>query len=339
LSGETTVRRVFASLLLIFFLTACGNKTTTTPAPTATEIPTATLPPTPSKPLAILVIPADMPETESQQYQKVVYDLAQADGYRFQVLNTLTPADLDPSLKIAILLPPDPGVVELAALAPQAQFLAVGIPDVPAGKNIMVIGGGGAGPDLAPYLAGYIASMLAEDYRIGMIGEKDSEQSAIAAQAVSNAHTFYCGLCQPVAPPWYNYPVTINIPADTDENQLPAYVDALADKQVLAAYIYPSMSKASLINYMASRGILMIGEVTPPEAARANWVASIQPDWLAAVQKAWPDLTAGKGGLELPSPVTLTNINADLLSPGKERLAQEMLDKLLAGTVNTNPQP
>ena len=62
-------------------------------------------------PLAILVLPADMPQEEYDRYQTLVYDLAQANGMRFQVLNTLTPDDLalvGPALKIVISLPPDP---------------------------------------------------------------------------------------------------------------------------------------------------------------------------------------------------------------------------------------
>ena len=36
---------------------------------------------------------------QSNLYQTAVYELAQASGYRFQVRNTLTTADLDPSVK------------------------------------------------------------------------------------------------------------------------------------------------------------------------------------------------------------------------------------------------
>jgi hypothetical protein len=181
--------------------------------------------------------------------------------------------------------------------------------------------------------------MLAQDFRIGMIEEKISDETSVAARAFDSAHTFYCGLCQPVAPPWYDYPVVASVPADTDKNLLSSYADALRDYQVSVAYISPEVSDPALINYMASNGMLMIGEVTPPDAARSSWVVSIQPNWLAAVEAAWPQLVAGNGGLELPSPITLTDINPDLLSSGKQRLAQQMLDDLLAGKVSTGAQP
>ena len=41
-------------------------------------------------PLAILVMPADMPQNDKDSYQNLIYNLTQANGMRFQVLNKLT---------------------------------------------------------------------------------------------------------------------------------------------------------------------------------------------------------------------------------------------------------
>src|SRR5512139_139955 len=99
-------------------LAACGSNepvATNTPVPTDTPIVLPTLTATPTVPLTVLVLPANLDVETSNLYQKTVYDLAQAAGYRFQVRNTLTPADLaEPGLKIVIVLPPDPGIAALA---------------------------------------------------------------------------------------------------------------------------------------------------------------------------------------------------------------------------------
>jgi hypothetical protein len=286
----------------------------------------------------MLLIPADFPDSLSQLYQKTIYDLAQQSGLRFQVRNSLTPPELDPSLKVVVALPPDPGIAELAAAAPGTQFLAVNIPGVTAGGNISTLGGAGDNPDIPAFLAGYIAAMLATDYRTGMIGQKDSPRSDIAAQAYSNGREFYCGLCNAVAPPWYAYPIVVNMPADVAEGEANAYADALNDRMVQVAYIFPSAQLPSQVNYISSLGMSMIGENPPPEEARANWIATIQPDWIAAVQSAWSDIVSGSGGKSYPSPLTLEDINPDLLSEGRQRLAQQMLDDLLAGRVGTGVQ-
>ena len=83
-------------------------------------------------PLAILVLPADMAQQKKDSYQTLIYNLAQANGMRFQVLNVLTADDLalvGPSLKWSLLFP-GPGLAALTAAAPGVQFLAVGRPDL-----------------------------------------------------------------------------------------------------------------------------------------------------------------------------------------------------------------
>jgi len=335
------VRRTFAlSLLMLFLLlSACGPRTTPTVEPTATATSAPEATPTQPKPMAILVIPPDLPDSLSKLYQKTIYDLAQQSGLHFQVRNGLAPADLEPNIKVVVALPADPGIAALAAAAPQTQFLAVNIPGVTAGGNVSTIGGAGDKPDLPAFLAGYMSAMLATDYRTGMIGEKDSTRSDTAAQALANGRQYYCGLCNPVAPPWYPYPIVVNMPSDTAQGGANAYADALHDRMVGVAYIFPSVQNPSQLSYLSSLGIWMIGEAPPPDNARENWVATIQPDWIAAVQSAWSDISSGNGGKSYPSPLTLTDINPDLLTEGKQRLAQQMLDDLVAGRIGTGVQP
>jgi hypothetical protein len=174
-------QRVLVLIMLVsIFLTACGGgepSVTSTPVPSETPV----IPPTPTHPpvvpLAILILPSDLDPEASNLYQKTVYDLAQSAGYRFQVLNSLVPAELEPGLKIVIALPPDPGIAALAAAAPDVQFLAINIPGLMAGGNVSVLGGGAQG-DVAAFLAGYTAAMLTDDYRIGMILPKDNPGTA-----------------------------------------------------------------------------------------------------------------------------------------------------------------
>ena len=124
------MRIKFATLILLILLAACGAKTATpTQPPTATPPPGVTLTPTPGAPLAILIVPADMPQDQSSLYQTTVYTLAQGSAMRFQVRNALTADDLavEPSLKVVIAFPPDPGLAALSAAAPAVQFLAVNV--------------------------------------------------------------------------------------------------------------------------------------------------------------------------------------------------------------------
>ena len=192
--------KIVLLLLTSVLLAACGGSSTLTPAPlppTATSNPSAS--PTAPMPVAILVLPADMPQDEKDSYQKMVYDLTQANGMGFQVLNKLTADDLalaGPALKIVIALPPDPGLAALTAAAPDVQFLAVGIPGLAAASNLSSIGAGGLPVDQQAFLAGYIAGLVAPEWKVGILSQKDTPGGDAAPTAFTNGFMFYCGSCR-----------------------------------------------------------------------------------------------------------------------------------------------
>ena len=195
------MRAKFIILLLMIatLLSACGSGTaagTSTPAPTSTSTPPPAQSPTAVVPLAILIIPANMDKATSDLYQKTVYDLTQQSGMHFQVLNTLTPKDLPPGVKVVIALPPDPGITALAAAAPHTQFLAVDIPNIKAGGNLSVLAANDS-VDVPAFLAGYTAAMITNDYQIGMMLPKDNPDAQKALTAFKNGMISYCGLCRP----------------------------------------------------------------------------------------------------------------------------------------------
>jgi len=321
----------------MMILSACGAPSgpslTSTPAPTDTPVPPATLTATPVVPLTILVLPATLDAETSNQYQKTVYDLTQAAGMRFQVRNTLTAVDLEPGLKIVIALPPDPGIAALAAAAPQVQFLAIGMPGVTAGGNISVLGGNSQS-DVAAFLAGYTAALITDDYRIGMMIPKDNPDAIRAFNAYASGMTFYCGTCRPFYYLPWAFPQFIEIPADEDVNNYDAYSDILMTQyKVRTIYLYPDIAALELETYIGTTGTLMIGTQTP-EQMPAGWVMTIQPDVVKAIQDAWPQLLSGKGGQTVQSPLGLSDIDPSLLSAGKQRLVEKMLQDLQSGLVS-----
>jgi hypothetical protein len=129
------------------------------------------------------------------------------------------------------------------------------------------------------------------------------------------------------------------MPPDSSGNEAIAYGDYLVDHQASAVYVAPAVADDALVNNLASRGVLLIGETSPPDGARASWIATIQPDWLSAITEAWPRLVAGEAGFSMPSPISLTDVNPDLLTPGKQRLAEETLSRLARGEIDTGAQP
>jgi hypothetical protein len=322
--------------VFVVLLSACGANSesplTATPEPTDTLVPLPTLTATPVVPLTILVLPATLDAETSNLYQKTVYDLAQAAGMRFQVRNTLTTADLEPGLQIVIALPPDPGIVALAAAAPNVQFLAISMPDLTAGGNVSVLGGNSQS-DTAAFLAGYTAALITDDYRIGMMMPRDNSDAIRAFNAFASGMTYYCGTCRPFYYLDWTFPQYIDIPADEKKENYNAYSDILMSKyKVRTIYLYPDIATLDLETYIGTTGTLMIGTQTP-EQLPAGWVMTIQPDVVKAIQSAWPQLIAGQGGVTVQSPLGLSDIDPNLLSPGRQRLVEAKLQDLQSGFV------
>ncbi len=339
-------RKLVFILSIMVLLNSCARPGGTTPAagvPTSSPVPTAS--PTPlSTPLTILVLPADMAQAESDRYQTLVYGLAQASGMRFQVRNVLSPADValeGPALKIVVVLPPDPGLAELATAAPGVQFLAVGIPGLAEAPNLSSVGAGGVPVDQQAFLAGYIAGMVAPEWKVGVLYQKDTPGGEAARDAFSNGFYYYCGTCRnPNFPqPAGIYPIRVGIPSDAPLSDYNGHADILLRNIVKVAYIYPDIATPDLLSYMAQSGLLLISQTMPGEDVRPNWIASIQPDLISALQRIFPELAAGSGGQVAPTPLFLTDVNPDLLSEAKLRLAQDVLNGLQNGTIGTGVNP
>jgi len=335
------------SILFLFIIPAlllgsCGPQETPAPTPTIALPPTITPTATPSVPLVILVVPVDMDPATSNLYQSTVYELAQAAGYHFQVRNTLAAADLEPSLKAVIALPPDPGVIALAAAAPQTQFLAVDLPGVTAVGNISVVATQ-ARPDVVGFLFGYIAAMLTPDwgYSLGMIAPQGDPNAQMAFAAYKNGMKYYCGLCPKANPYAYldefgqviEYPQYIEIPADEAVSSYTAYADFLyRRKKVSMIYAYPAIATPDLLGYIGSLGLLSITDTTP-NPRPVYYVASLRPDLAKAIELAWADLLAGRAGITYQPPFSLIDVDANLLTQGKQQQVEQILAELLAGRI------
>jgi hypothetical protein len=331
------------SLVLIAILVACGRSApdaTPTPIPTDTPIPTPTFTATPSTPLAILVMPSDLDQALYDLYQRTVYDLTQQAGFRFQVRNTLSEADLEPGLRVVIALPPDPGpgIVTLAAAAPQTQFLAINIPGLTAGGNISVLANN-VQNDIVAFMAGYIGAMITDDYRIGMIYPDENVDALNALDAFTNGKTYFCGTCRPYYYLNYDFPQSIPVPTtELPENYGGYAVYLIQQRKANFIYVYPDIATPELLAYIGSSGAVQVGGVLQG-GVPLYWAASLSPDTIGAIQTAWPTLIAGQGGQAVQSPLTLTNVDPNLFSPGKQAQAEQVLADLLAGRISPHSIP
>jgi hypothetical protein len=344
------IKLAFLGLILILLLAACsgaantpapaGDSPTNAPAPTDLPQPTAGPTPTLPPPLAILIVPAEMNTEVSQEYQALVYDLAQSSGMRFQVLNKLTVDELalERNLKVVIAIGQDPGLAALAAAAPEAQFLAVNLPGVSASANISILGGDSTRIDQKAFIAGYIAAMITEDFHTGIILRKGSPDADVIRKAFRAGQEYFCGLCNPFAGPFLEYPLDIEVPEDAKANEYSAYADFLVVRsKVTTIFMQPGVDIPELEDYLSTVGVVMIGTQTP-EKKYNTWAVTLQPNYLNAVRAVWPELVAGKGGQTFAAPLAFDDVNEEFFSPGKQLDAQRILKDLLDGLISTGVQ-
>ena len=186
--------------------------------------------------------------------------------------------------------------------------------------------------------------MITEDYRVGLMIPKDDALGQVASAAFRKGVDYYCGTCNSfIFPSWCTvtpcYPQQIEIPADEDPATYNAYSDFLIlQRQVETLYISPQLATPELLTYLSSNGILVISDLSPNKKY-GNWVATIQPDVIHAIESAWPQLVAGAGGVNITSPLILADVSPEHLPPGKQQVAQDVLTQLQAGNIQTGVNP
>ena len=313
---------------------------TSTPESISTEIqtlPIETEKPTiiPSQTKVILVAPPEVALTEFEGLASTLEELAESEDLDFEVRSSFTQQDLSPDLKIVAAIPPDPGLAELARAAPAIQFLGIAIPGLEPAPNLSIIDTQEISPDRIGFLAGYLAAVVAPEWRVGVISTNDTPEGVSQQQGFLNGAVFFCGLCRQTYPPFNSYPMYVEAPSGSSPQEWQTVGDILIDQAVQTAFIAPGVSDESLIEHLASAGINLIGTVPPPPGLRDQWIATISGDISSALRAIWPDLITDQGGASLPALLTVTHINPDLFSPGRQRLVDNLIVELSSGFIDT----
>ncbi|MEJ2350062.1 MAG: hypothetical protein P8Y03_09775 [Anaerolineales bacterium] len=343
--------------ILCLLLAGCGAPSDLTPTPPAvvsstsqpsqTTSPTGISPseiiptssPTISTPVVVLSKPAESSLSQADQIESTLAALSEAAGYRFQVRQSLSREDLGAEFHLVVALPPNPGLSDLAAAAPRTQFIGVGISGLEPHDNLTLIDPQGTGPDEIGFVAGYIAAVATPEWRVGDISASDTASGIAARNGFLNGVVYFCGLCRQTYPPFYDYPLYVELPSGSDQAEWQAAADVLRDKFVKSVYVSPEASSEALLNYLAQSDLNIIGNSQPPEAIQGHWVTSIQSDYINVLNDLWTEVLGGNGGRNVSVGLKLDAINADLFSPGRQRLVEDLLKDLQGGYVDTGVDP
>jgi hypothetical protein len=307
--------------------------------PTETVLPVLT--PTPLLPVGVLLTPEGSDPKLAEELSSLIGGYIRELDLRFQVLSTLTAGDFENEIyQIVVVIPPFAGITELASSHPGTKFLAVGFNDLEPAENLTVLRSGGGDFDIQGFAAGYMAALITDDWRVGVLSVQENENALAARDGFRVGVKYFCGLCNPKYAPTgvnYIYPKYIDLPVDAPDLDVNANLDFLIDRFVNTFYIVPGVGTQNIYRTLVAHQKLIIGSGSDfDEEYRDYWVASLEYDLIASLTKVWPMFLEAEQGFFESSPLLLTDINPDLLSEGKTKLVYAILEEVSQGYIQTS---
>lgn len=332
---------------LVLLLAACNAvsptasvtlEATTSPTATVTSTPAPTPTATSMPPYAVLLASPGADQAQVQTLQAALNDTITQAGLQWQVRQELSIEDLVPELRLVVAVPPDPGLAELVAAAPETQFVTVGIAGLEPAPNLTTISTEGSRPDQQGFVAGEIAAMLSADWRVGTISLSDTVDGRSARTGFLNGVVYFCGLCRAVHPPFYEYPLYFELPSTASPAEWQEAANYMVDHAVETVYVYPGAGDEAMLSVLADAKLKIISSGEPPQAASSSWVVSLTSDPIPFIQQQVAGLLDGSlsGGQSVSIPIQFTHVNPVLFTPGKQKLAEQTVSDLQDDYIDTS---
>lgn len=323
--------------------TALPQLETVPPEPTVIIADTATPMPTP-EPLP--VITADIvywarPDADVSQAQTLLAELgayASANGFSLEQRQQLSAAELGSSVRLVVALAPAAEISALAAASPAVQFLAVGVPDAQTGANLHSLNTTTATLEERAFLAGYLLAMVIPDYRVGVISQAGTEDGTKTSDSFGVGARYFCGLCNSRFGPILFYPKAAQISDPANPGDWQAAADLLLADSVRGIYIQPEISSPELVNYLEAAGVQLVG-VSGQAGFNESplWLGLLGSDLSADAVVLAARLLQGEPVGAVKTGITLTRINPDVITEGKQRLFDVTVQDVQSGLVRVTP--
>ncbi|NIM92361.1 MAG: hypothetical protein GTO18_01420 [Anaerolineales bacterium] len=333
---------IFAFFLLL--TTACTSEnshTPTTPStlpnPTSTASPTVT--PTPVQPTIILLAPEDPYLFSTDNLLSTLESIVSPRGWMLERHHSLGSGVLGPHVELVVVISPYPELENLARSFPDVQFVAINFSDLDEMSNLSVIGPQGEPVDQLAFLAGYIAALVTDDWRVGVISEASQTINNIVQMGFSNGVIFYCGLCRPIRPPYLSYPIYFLLPEGATESEWLSAADWMLSNGVRTVFIFSPDINLAALSMLKDSGISIIGVIDPPEDGSDTWLLTIRTSPETILEDQWDQLLAGTGGLSVPMLFVLDHVNEEILTPGKQLFLVDVMHDLVHGFIDTGVIP
>lgn len=328
---------------LILGLAACAAEPPGVEVPISepeieTEMPAVIEPPEPSPtpdlpPTVLLVADGEFSSFGYTQTLSLLESLTDDSELSLVVLEAITPELITPNVQVVIGVGSNLDLNGFAANSPGVSFVAIENPNAIVGNNLSVVGDPTSAIRQQAFLAGYLSAMISNDYKVAALISVDHETHELIAESYVVGARFYCGICQPLYPPYNAFPQWQGLAPESGEEGFRPVIDNFDNMGVEVVYVHSKLVSPDLLSYLEDLGMKVVSDQSP-EFLRDNWVGTINLDPAPALELLWPDLLAGAPGVSIPAEIILTDSESGLVSEGRYRLLKEMADDLQAGLIS-----
>jgi basic membrane lipoprotein Med (substrate-binding protein (PBP1-ABC) superfamily) len=325
-------RRIFLLTLLTWLLLAgCGPAVQSpTGQPTVTPLPATTEAPTPV-PAALIYVSSET--SASDPDTSVLGGFANDHGLQLKTVTALEDASFAADPKIVVLQSAPEDLGKILDAHPAVQFVLLGSSELTGKANLSTVS---ARQEDLYFMAGYLSTLIADDWRSAGLVVSDGPLGASAAEAFYNGGKYVCGKCNPSYPPVVDLPQVRSLAANAAPADWLAAANEMLQSGVRVMFVDTPAAAPEVINAVTSMGAYLVG-FTPPVAGDgvSNWAATVTSDASGALQQVLENALKGQGGQAVTVQVTLAEVNPEFVSPGRQDLFNQVASLVAAGEIGT----
>jgi hypothetical protein len=239
---------------------------------------------------------------------------------------------------VVVTLGGDIDVNNLAASYPEVSFVAIDNFDAAPSTNLSVIGDPLIDQQRRAFMAGYLAALLSDDYKVAALTPSDADLTETVVESFVVGVRFFCGICQTKYPPYQSFPQWETLPVNGSEETFQPVLDSFSNIGVEIFYVNGNLLSPQLLTAIAESGILVIGDQYPG-TIRNNYAGTILSDPTPILEAIWADILDGNSGQQIAGSIVLVDRNPDLVSDGRYQLFLEMVDDLQEGLIYPEAVP
>jgi len=313
-----------------------GSSLTPSPIESLTE-PPPVVTPTQTKATVILLTTPDADPFVVSQVKDSLEKLTDESGLEL-VIREDTSIELSNNVSAVVAVGESIDLYNFAASYPGVSFVAVNNANAVPSDNVSVIGDPVVDQQHRSFIAGYLAALISEDYKVAALAPAGMESTEETLESFVIGMRFFCGICQTKYPPYQTYPQWETFPVGSSAETFQLILDNFENMGVEVIFIHSDLISPQIMTLISDLNMKVVGD-RRPDTIRNNYAGTIISDPTPALESIWRDILDGNNGFMKPASIVLVDRNPDIVSEGRYRLFSEMVEDLQSGLVYPEAVP